>query len=173
MKKVILSLGIVFMSAAAALAQDSHAGHGHDAPVKTAVVAATTADGKTTDTKASTMKPEDMKFESETHDFGTIPEGPNADYEFVFKNVGKEPIVLQQVHASCGCTTPSYSKEPVLPGKTGTVKASYSTQGRPNQFTKTITVMSNAGVKTLTIKGNVEKAPESSVPASSSMIKTN
>ena len=107
------------------------------------------------------------------HDFGTIPEGPAADHEFVFKNTGKEPIVIQQVHASCGCTTPSYSKDPVLPGKTGTVKASYATQGRPNAFTKTITVSSNIGVKTLTIKGNVEKAPESSVPQSSSMIKTN
>jgi hypothetical protein len=173
MKKVILSLGIIFMSAAAALAQDSHAGHGHDAPVNTAVVAATTASGTAADAKASTMKPEDMQFTSEIHDFGVIPEGPNADYEFVFKNTGKEPIVIQQVHASCGCTTPSYSKDPVLPGKTGIVKASYSTQGRPNAFTKTITVMSNVGVKTLSIKGTVEKAPESSVPASTSMIKTN
>lgn len=168
MKKVILSLGVVFLTTAAAFAQDSHAGHGHDAPK------ALSTGNAAADTKnANTMKPENMVFTTETHDFGTIPEGPTADYEFVFKNTGKEPIVIQQVHASCGCTTPSYSKDPVLPGKTGTVKASYATQGRPNAFTKTITVSSNVGVKTLTIKGNVEKAPESSVPQSSSMIKTN
>ena len=165
MKKAILSLGIVCIGAFAAQAQGGHA----DAPLK--AVAATPApapDGKTT-----AMHPEDMVFTTETHDFGVVPEGPNAEYEFEFKNTGKEPIVIQQVHASCGCTTPSYSKDPVLPGKTGKVKASYSTQGRPNAFTKTITVMSNVGVKTLTIKGSVEKAPESSVPQSASMIKTN
>ena len=115
----------------------------------------------------------DMAFDNEAHDFGTIPEGPAAEHEFKFVNKGKEPIILQQVSASCGCTTPSYSKEPVLPGKTGTVKASYATQGRPDGFTKSITVISNAGTKVLTIKGTVEKAPESSVPQNSSMIKMN
>jgi hypothetical protein len=168
MKKVLLSLGIAFISASA-FAQDSHAGHNHDAPAKvaTAAVAVDAAKAKTT------LTLENMKFEKETHDFGTIPEGPSAEYEFQFKNTGKEPIIIQQVHASCGCTTPSYSKDPVLPGKSGKIKASYSTQGRPNAFTKTITVMSNAGVKTLNITGTVEKAPESSVPQSSSMIRTN
>jgi len=113
-----------------------------------------------------------MVFKTELHDFGTVPEGPAAEYEFSFTNKGKEPLIIQAVNASCGCTTPSYSKDPVLPGKTGTVKASYNTAGRPNAFTKTITVTSNAGTKVLTIKGEVEKAPESSVPQNNSMIKT-
>jgi hypothetical protein len=122
---------------------------------------------------ASTLKEENMAFTTDNHDFGTVPEGPAAEFEFEFKNTGKEPIVLQHVQASCGCTTPTWSKDPVLPGKTGIIKASYGTQGRPGPFTKNITVVSNAGTKVLTIKGQVEKAPTSSVPENSSMIKTN
>jgi hypothetical protein len=60
-----------------------------------------------------------------------------------------------------------------MPGGTGTINVSYHTKGRPNAFTKTISVVSNAGTKVLTIKGNVEKAPAGSVPENSSMIKTN
>ncbi|MBL7711120.1 MAG: DUF1573 domain-containing protein [Chitinophagaceae bacterium] len=116
--------------------------------------------------------PENMYFKTPVHDFGIIQEGPTADHEFEFTNVGKEPIIISNVSASCGCTTPSYSKDPVLPGKKGTIKASYNTQGRVAPFTKTITITSNVGVKVLTIKGEVEKAPEGSVPQSNSMIKT-
>ncbi|MBL7717325.1 MAG: DUF1573 domain-containing protein [Flavipsychrobacter sp.] len=114
-----------------------------------------------------------MVFTNDAHDFGTVAEGPAADYEFQFKNTGKEPLIIESVHASCGCTTPSYSKEAIAPGKSGSIKASYNTIGRPGAFTKTITVTSNAGTKVLTIKGNVEKAPASSVPENNSMIKTN
>ncbi|RYZ55128.1 MAG: DUF1573 domain-containing protein [Sphingobacteriales bacterium] len=113
-----------------------------------------------------------MKFKSEIHDFGNIRQNVPAEVEFTFKNTGKEPIILQRVQASCGCTTPSYSKDPILPGKTGSVKASYNAAAAGN-FNKSITVFSNIGTKVLTIKGNVEKAPESSVPQNSSMIKTN
>ncbi len=174
MKKFILSFGILFTLAGAAVAQDkkSHAGHAHETATAstTPVAGAQTSPG----TPASSLKPENMDFKAEMHDFGTVPEGPTADYEFTFTNTGKEPLILQNVSASCGCTTPSWSKEPVLPGKTGSVKASFSTAGRGGQpFNKTITVTSNAGTKVLTIKGNVEKTPEGSVPQNSSLIKTN
>jgi hypothetical protein len=123
---------------------------------------------------SSTLTPDNLQFKADTHDFGTVAEGPTADYTFTFKNTGKEPLLLQNVSASCGCTTPSWSKEPVLPGQEGTVKASFATQGRGGQpFTKTITVTSNAGTKVLTIKGEVEKAPDASVPQNTSLIKTN
>ena len=164
MKKVILLLTAAVFSTGLVFAQhDNHDGHDHGTPpaqVTTAV--------------ATTLTVENLAFENEVHDFGTIPEGPAADYEFKFKNTGKEPINLQTVNASCGCTTPSWSKEPVLPGKTGTVKASYATERRPGGFTKSITVVSNAGTKVLTIKGNVEAAPTGSVPTSAkSMIQKN
>lgn len=121
---------------------------------------------------ASKLKPEDMFFKEPLHDFGTIQEGSGAEHVFEFVNNGKEPIIITNASASCGCTTPSYTKDPVLPGKKGTIKAVYNTQGRVAPFTKTITITSNAGVKVLTIKGEVEKAPSSSVPENNSMIKT-
>lgn len=166
MRKALLSLGILFASAGAAMAQDkalhsAHDGHNHG----TADVAVTQP--------ATSLTTANLAFKSDQHDFGTVAEGPNAEHEFTFTNTGKEPIIINQVQASCGCTTPTWSKEPVLPGQKGSIKAVYSTQGRPGSFTKTVTVTSNAGVKVLTIKGNVEKAPESSVPGNTSVIKMN
>ena len=137
---------------------------------KTVSVAAPAA---ATEAKSATLKPEHMAFKTEVHDFGTIPEGPAAEFEFQFTNKGTEPIIIQRAQASCGCTTPHYSKDPVLPGKDGALTASYNTNGRPGPFTKTITIVSNAGTKVVTIKGTVEKAPTSSVPENNSIIKTN
>ncbi|QNF35439.1 DUF1573 domain-containing protein [Adhaeribacter swui] len=98
-----------------------------------------------------------LKFEKETHEFGNIAEGMQATYAFKFKNTGDQPIVISQVQPSCGCTTPDWTKEPVLPGKTGMVKAVYNSTGRPGAFHKSITVTSNAGTPTqaLFIKGTV------------------
>lgn len=170
MKKVLLLLGAVVLSTGFVYAQDhsNHDGHNHGKTV-TAPVSANVAVAQPTGEnkgQSTTLTVENLVFDNEVHDFGAIPEGPNADYEFTFKNTGKEPINLQTVNASCGCTTPSWSKEPVLPGKTGSIKASYATQGRPGGFTKSITVVSNAGTKVLTIKGTVEPAPSGSAPAS-------
>lgn len=88
------------------------------------------------------------KFEfkgGDTHDFGEVAEGPSAEYVFEFKNVGNEPLIIQNANASCGCTTPEWPKEPILPGKTGKVKVSFSTAGRGGQpFDKTVFLTSNA-----------------------------
>jgi hypothetical protein len=63
-----------------------------------------------------------FKFKKgDVHDFGTIPEGPAAEYVFEFKNVGKEPLIIQNASASCGCSTPEWPNEQVLPGKEGKV----------------------------------------------------
>ena len=111
-----------------------------------------------------------MKFKTEEHNFGNIPEGPAVGTDFEFTNTGKEPIVLSGVQASCGCTTPTWTKEPVLPGKTGKITATYNNQGRPGYFVKTITINSNVGTKVVKITGNVEKAPDASVPANNGSI---
>jgi len=107
-----------------------------------------------------------IEFQKETHDFGTIDEGKIVSYDFIFKNRGKSPLVLQSVEPSCGCTTPSYTREPVMPGKTGKITVSYNTQGRPNAFHKSITVRTNSQdpVKVLYIKGFVN--PKNPAPAS-------
>ncbi|SNC65954.1 Protein of unknown function [Hymenobacter gelipurpurascens] len=98
-----------------------------------------------------------LQFEKVLHDFGKVPEGTMATYEFKFKNTGNQPVIIADVQASCGCTTPDWTKTPVLPGKTGIVKAVYSSSGRPGIFNKTVTVTSNAATPStvLTIKGNV------------------
>ncbi len=103
------------------------------------------------------QKPE-MDFERTEHNFGTIKEELGAvTTQFEFTNTGKTPLIIQRVSASCGCTTPSYTREPVLPGKKGTISAKYSTVRRPGTFNKTITVYTNVPdtVYVLTIKGNV------------------
>lgn len=112
------------------------------------------------------------EFKTETHDFGTLQEGDPAVVEFTFKNTGKEPLIVQNVHPSCGCTTPYWSKDPVAPGKSGVIKASYGTKGRVGAFNKSITVTSTAGTNVLHIKGVVVKAPQDSAPQNTSMIKT-
>lgn len=108
-----------------------------------------------------------LVFEKETHDFGTIAEGTQATYVFRVKNVGTEPVVIPSVQASCGCTTPTWTKEPILPGKTGTITAVYNSTGRPGPFYKSITVSSNNSehpTHTLYIKGEVGPKDLNSLP---------
>ena len=103
------------------------------------------------------------KFPATEHDFGKIPEGPKVTTSFKFTNIGKEPIIVQNATASCGCTTPVWDKKPVAPGKTGIIEVGFNSDGRPGTFTKDVTVAFVSGVNSdktgstkLTIKGNVE-----------------
>lgn len=98
-----------------------------------------------------------LKFTKEKHDFGKLAEGPVAVYNFEIQNTGKAPVIITNAQASCGCTTPEWPKEPILPGAKALIKVGYNTSGRPGPFTKTITVVSNAENATtiLEIKGNV------------------
>ena len=98
-----------------------------------------------------------IRFEEMEHQYGTIQKGGNGDCEFTFINEGTEPLILSNVKASCGCTTPSYTQKPVMPGKTGTIKVHYNTNN-VGGFSKTVTVTSNAVDNprvVLKIKGNV------------------
>jgi hypothetical protein len=108
----------------------------------------------------------EIKLFTEEYNFGTIPEGPEVKFDFIFENCGTEPLVLSEVRASCGCTTPVWPKEPIMPGAKNKITAVYNTKGRPGMFTKTITVKSNAlgGDKLVTIKGVVEKKVEKKLP---------
>lgn len=82
------------------------------------------------------------KFASETHDFGKIEQGKPATYTFEFKNTGTDPIIISDASASCGCTKPTFSREPIMPGKTGTVAATYNAAAM-GPFNKSVTVTSN------------------------------
>lgn len=86
----------------------------------------------------------EIKFENTTFDFGNVSEGTQATHDFVFTNTGTEPLIINAVRASCGCTTPHWTKEPVLPGKQGKITASYNSKNRSGAFNKSVTVTSSA-----------------------------
>ena len=101
-----------------------------------------------------------MSFQKTEHDFGQIKEdGGTATYSFVFVNKASTPIIINNVAASCGCTTPEWTKEPVIPGKSGTIKVTYDPKNRPGPFDKTITINYNldSKVAVLRIKGVVQE----------------
>ncbi len=115
-------------------------------------VALAQQDGSNTSQSASSG----VAFEKTIHDFGTFNEADGkVETVFVFTNTSKENIVVTRVQASCGCTTPDWSKEPIAPGKKGFVKASYNPAGRPGNFNKSITVTTNQGSQVLYIRGQV------------------
>jgi len=95
-------------------------------------------------------------FTKLVHDYGIIDVGSPGHCEFIFTNKKKTSLVISNVRPSCGCTVAKWSKEPILPGKTGSIKINFSTK-IPGTFLKTITVTSNAknATVTLRIKGNV------------------
>jgi hypothetical protein len=111
------------------------------------------------ETKANPNAPE-ITFEASTHDFGTLKKGDECSYEFKFTNTGKEPLIISNCQASCGCTTPACPKEPIGPGSSGVIKVKYDSN-RVGVFTKTVTVTSNAKTPsvTLMIKGTIEATP--------------
>jgi len=110
-----------------------------------------------------------FKFNEETHDFGNLKEGIEASFDFVFTNTGKEPLLIQDCKASCGCTTPDWSKAPVLPGQKGKITVKYDTKGRPGSFNKSIFIASNAKSTEkryeIIITGNVVAGGGNSTPA--------
>ena len=87
----------------------------------------------------------EMKFEKTHHDFGVFaPDTAILTFDFVFTNVGKEPIIIHQASASCGCTVPEYTLEPIMPGCKGKISVTYNGKGRrPGVFRKSITVHNN------------------------------
>jgi hypothetical protein len=113
---------------------------------------ANAADSKMRDVKADTAI---ITFNELIHDFGTVKKDSDGTFVFTFKNTGNISLVLSNVHASCGCTTPTWTQEPVAPGKSGEISVKYNT-ANVGGFVKTITVNSNAATVILTIKGTVE-----------------
>jgi len=105
-----------------------------------------------------------LEFQEMTHDFGTIGETDGyAEHLFYFTNTGQAPLVVNRVQASCGCTQPEWTREPIEPGKKGVVILSYNPKGRLGAFDKTATVYTNeeGGFKRhrLTIRGTVVAKP--------------
>ncbi|POY41497.1 hypothetical protein C3L50_03050 [Flavobacterium alvei] len=106
-----------------------------------------------------------MVFVNETIDYGTVAHNADGKREFVLTNNGNKPLIITNAVGSCGCTVPTFPKDPILPGAKAVIGVKYATD-RVGAFTKTVTVTSNAaGIpsKVLTIKGTVlgDDAPKS------------
>lgn len=166
MKKVFITLFCLSLSIAAVKAQDN----------KTTAPASATQQPHAAPVPAPPPAPAPVevdpnagkfKFKEETHDFGEVPEGPLAEVDFEFKNVGKKPIIIKEAHGSCGCTVPTWPHEPILPKQSGKIHVAYTTKGRPGMISKDVTINSDAqqNPMRLHIAGNVKAAPAEVKPA--------
>ncbi len=111
--------------------------------------------------EAESLESTVVEFEGEVFDFGEVPEGTKVSHQFVFTNTGEHPLKLTRVKASCGCTTPRYSKEAIGPGEKGYIDVEFDSSGKPGFQNKSVTVTGNFsdGVnKILRIKGQVKSA---------------
>jgi|TARA_B110000967_G_scaffold93101_1_gene95691 hypothetical protein len=102
-----------------------------------------------------------IDFVSKVMDYGTIEHNADGARSFVFTNNGTEPLLIKNAKGSCGCTVPTWPREPIAPGVTAEIGVKYATN-RVGKFTKTITLTTNASKKPviLTIKGEVNPAPK-------------
>ncbi|MCB0560268.1 MAG: DUF1573 domain-containing protein [Lewinellaceae bacterium] len=141
MKKLLSALAMLLLVAAVGYSQDD---------VAATAQAADSQDGPV------------MAFETETVDYGVIEQGSDPYRVFKFTNTGNAPLIITNAKGSCGCTVPTYPKEPIGPGETSEIKVRYDTN-RLGKFTKRVTLTTNAGEEKqmLTIQGEVvQKAEE-------------
>ncbi len=151
---------IVFSIFALTLFSFSYAQNGH-----------TATDGHNHGTTASVVVAADdvLKLKETEHDFSKIPQGKPVYYSFQIVNAGKTEFKLDNVSASCGCTTPEWSRDGIAPGATAVIKVGYNAAAE-GYFEKMITITyNNNQTKQIKIKGTVWKAPEGSAPANASI----
>ena len=98
-----------------------------------------------------------ITFKKNEHDFGKIIQGELVKYTFKYTNTGKADLVISKVSTSCGCTVPTYDKNPLPPGKSGVIEVIFDSKGKKGFQNKTITVLANStpNKTVLRIKGNV------------------
>lgn len=153
---VVFCFSLFALSVKAQEATDNHKDHNHSpalVPAKTAPVNDTT--------KAFEV----LLVNEGVHDFGKIPQGKPVTYDFIVTNSGKTPLKITNVHASCGCTTPTWSHDTeIAPGGTDKINVGFNAQAE-GVFNKVVTITYNdSQTKTLIIKGDVWKTPASSAP---------
>ena len=114
-------------------------------------------------------KPDILQLKENTYSFGKIPQGRPVIHVFEIINTGPDPLLLENVLASCGCTTPEWSRDPIAPGAVAPIKVGYNAYGE-GHFNKTVTIFYNNGqTKALTISGEVYKLPDSAAPENASV----
>lgn len=134
MKKILLSIGLATLTMFSIQAQDT----------------------KTDNAVITNPNAAVINFDTDVVDYGTIEQGADGMREFKFKNTGKEPLIISNATGSCGCTVPTWPKEPIKPGESSSIKVKYDTK-RLGAINKSVTITSNAteATKVLRIKGNV------------------
>lgn len=112
---------------------------------------------------------DNLKLRELEHDFTSIPQGKPVYYSFSIVNTGTTPLKLDDVHASCGCTTPEWSRDAIAPGATQVIRVGYNAMAE-GYFEKYITITYQTNkTKQLKIKGTVWKAPEGSAPVNAAV----
>lgn len=132
-----------------------------------------------TPTNAQNVQPADpstvgaFEFESMEHDFGTISEGEVIEHVFTFKNNGQAPLVISNIQASCGCTSPDWTKSPIKPGDEGFVKVVFNSAGKSGVQSPTVTIQANTtpNVTRLRLKGTVNQRTASAAKPSLGPVK--
>ncbi|MFT2009908.1 DUF1573 domain-containing protein [Pontibacter sp. 13R65] len=139
MKKLLLSLALAALTAGGVMAQQA-------------------PKAQTEAKQAATTNGPALTFDEAEFNFGDITQGDVVEHVFKFTNTGTQPLVIERVDVTCGCTTPSWTKEPVMPGKTGFVTAKFNSAGKMGQQKKAITVHSNSadGAKYVYIVTNIK-----------------
>jgi hypothetical protein len=176
MKKILYTLTLVTFLSYVSFAQETKPASAADAKPAVAGGHAAGAPAGQPATVATPIAPPaadnpnapEITFETDMHDYGTVKQGGDGNCEFKFTNTGKEPLIISNAVGSCGCTVPTFPKEPILKGQSAVIKVHYDTK-RVGAFTKNVTITSNAktGTKLLTIKGTVEateQATDQAVP---------
>jgi Protein of unknown function (DUF1573) len=103
-----------------------------------------------------------LAFEGDTYDFGKIKEGTIVEHTYVVKNIGDAPLFISNCRASCGCTIPTWPKDPIPSGESAKIEVKFNSSHKEGDVSKAITVTANTDPEQnfLTIKGMVEKAAE-------------
>jgi len=118
---------------------------------------------------AASPKEDILQLKETGYSFGKIPQGRPVIHVFEIVNTGKQPLLLENVQASCGCTTPEWSREPISPGATASIKVGYNAYA-DGHFNKTVTIFYNNGqTKALIISGEVYKLPATAAPENASV----
>lgn len=141
-----------------------------------------TASSAAADIKADVVDAENAPvfgFDKEKHDFGSIESGSSPKTKFTFTNTGKSPLIITNAKGSCGCTVPTWPKEPIAPGATGEIEVQFNSGTKKGPQTKTVTLTANTvpNTKVLTITAQIQPKPEeassTTTPAATSSSSTN
>ncbi|WP_138506566.1 DUF1573 domain-containing protein [Spirosoma lacussanchae] len=119
--------------------------------------------GQTAQATASAKMPKITFAENGIYDFGQLTEGDTVEHDFAFTNTGEFPLIINNITASCGCTTPEWPREPVAPGAKSSIKVRFNSRGKMGQQNKTITVFANTdpAMTDLQFKAMVSPRPDS------------